>query len=265
MLSGNMQLKLHLGLVTYNLAKDWDIPTIIKNCTQTKFEAVELRATHAHQVEVDLNQAQRREVRKQFEDSPVKLISLGSAFEYHAIDQAEVRQNIAAAKEYVQLAHDVGAKGIKVRPNGLQTEHGIPVEKTLAQIGAALCECGNFARDYGVEIRLEVHGQGTSQIPVIKKIIDYADCENVFVCWNSNQEDLAGGGLVENFNLLKDKIHFVHLRDLHLLEYPWRQLLNLLHDADYTGCCCAEIQESREPIRIMNYYRALFLSYQNLI
>jgi hypothetical protein len=31
-----------LGLVTYNLAKDWDIPTIIKNCEMTGFEAVEL-------------------------------------------------------------------------------------------------------------------------------------------------------------------------------------------------------------------------------
>ena len=41
-----------LGLVTYNMAKDWDIPTIINNCTETGFEGVELRTTHAHKVEV---------------------------------------------------------------------------------------------------------------------------------------------------------------------------------------------------------------------
>src|SRR5438874_12179260 len=35
-----------LGLVTYELAKDWDIDTIIKNCEATGFEGVELRTTH---------------------------------------------------------------------------------------------------------------------------------------------------------------------------------------------------------------------------
>src|SRR4051794_25593637 len=29
--------RMKLGIVTYNIAKDWDVPTIIKNCTETKF------------------------------------------------------------------------------------------------------------------------------------------------------------------------------------------------------------------------------------
>jgi hypothetical protein len=41
-----------LGLVTYNLAKDWDIPTLIRNCMQTGLEAVELRTTHRHGVDL---------------------------------------------------------------------------------------------------------------------------------------------------------------------------------------------------------------------
>lgn len=32
--------KLKLGTVTYNLAKDWDIPTIIKNCTEANSQGV---------------------------------------------------------------------------------------------------------------------------------------------------------------------------------------------------------------------------------
>src|SRR4029077_8326186 len=34
---------LKLGIVTYNIAKDWDIPTIIANLTEAGFDAVELR------------------------------------------------------------------------------------------------------------------------------------------------------------------------------------------------------------------------------
>ena len=48
-----------LGLVTYQLAKDWDVEEIIANCTETGFEGVELRTTHAHGVEVELGAAQR--------------------------------------------------------------------------------------------------------------------------------------------------------------------------------------------------------------
>ena len=34
-----------LGLVTYLLGRDWDVATLIKNCTATGFEGVELRST----------------------------------------------------------------------------------------------------------------------------------------------------------------------------------------------------------------------------
>jgi len=257
--------KLHLGLVTYNLAKDWDIETIITNCIEAEFEGVELRTTHAHAVEVGLSQVQRQQIKLRFSDSPIKLIGLGSAFEYHAIEPEIVHQNIEGTKAYVKLAHDVGTHGVKVRPNGLQTDKGIPVEKTLQQIGLSLKECGEFASDYGVEIRVEVHGKGTSSLPYMKKIIDYADCDNVFICWNSNQEDLVGAGLEQNFELVKGKIHLVHIRDLFLEEYPWRKMLHLLIDSGYRGFCCAEIPESPDPIRVMKYYRALFLAYQGIL
>jgi hypothetical protein len=66
--------KMKLGTVTYNLAKDWDIATIIKNCAEAKFQGVELRTTHAHGVEVSLSKQQRAEVKKRFQDSPVELM-----------------------------------------------------------------------------------------------------------------------------------------------------------------------------------------------
>ena len=254
---------LKLGLVTYNLAKDWDIDSIIKNAGEAKFEAVELRTTHAHGVEVSLSPDQRKEVRARFQNSPVALASLGSTFEFHSADPTELRKNIEGAKEYAGLAADVGAKGIKVRPNGLP--NGVPEEETLKRIGSSLAEVGSKASEHGIEVRLEVHGQGTSRLPNVRKILDYAAHPNVFVCWNSNQTDLEDGGLEANFQLVKDKIHFVHMRDLFLEEYPFRKLLRLLRDSGYKGYCCAEIPESNDPLRVMKYYRGLFLAYQDLL
>ena len=245
-----------LGLVTYNMAKDWDVPTIIENCATTGFQGVELRTTHAHNVEVALSANERQEVRKQFEDSPIALAGLGSAFDYHSTDANEVRQNIEGTKEYAQLAADVGAPGVKVRPNGLP--EGVPVDKTLAQIGSSLRECGEFAKNLGVQIRLEVHGRETSHPPHIRTIMEITDHANVFVCWNSNPGEVEDGSVKNNFNLVKGWIQLVHINELHRREYPWRELFALLKGSRYAGYTLAEIPGSSDPVRMMHYYRALW-------
>lgn len=255
--------QMRLGTVTYNLAKDWDLPTLIKNCVETGFQGVELRTTHAHGVEVSLTRTQRDEVRKQFEDTGVELHSLGSAFDYHTTDQAKLRKDIEDTKAYIVLAHDVGAVGIKVRPNGLPKE--VPVEKTLEQIGKSLGELGRFSEGYGIEIRVEVHGAGTSLLPNIKRIMDVANHPQVGVCWNSNPTDLDGDGLDHNFDLVKDKLMLVHLRDLYLEDYPFRRLFTKLTDSGFAGFCLAEIPPSTDPLRVMRYYRGLWLAYQDLL
>ncbi len=254
---------MHLGLVTYNLAQDWDIPTIIKNCEAAKFEGVELRTTHAHKVEVNLSKAERYEVKKRFADSKVRWLSLGSTFDYHTPDQAKLRKDIEATKEYLILAEDVGATGVKVRPNGLPKE--VAVEKTLAQIGRALHELGDFAHDHGQVIRLEVHGAGTAFPPYIKTILDTANHPSVGACWNCNATDLDGEGWDHNFDLLKDKIFTVHMTDLFAEDYPFRKLLTRLNEIPFTGFCLAEIPASTDPVRVMKYYRALWLAYQGLL
>jgi len=255
--------KMKIGLVTYNLAQDWDVDTIIKNCTTAGFQGVELRTTHKHRVEVTLTKEQRAEVRQKFKNSKVELMGLGSAFDYHTPDPAKLRKDIEATKAYILLAEDVGATGVKVRPNGLPKE--VPVEKTLEQIGKSLRELGDFAKDHGQVIRLEVHGSGTAHVPHIKTIMDVADHKSVGVCWNSNQSDLDGEGFDGNFNLVKDKIIAVHMRDLNLEEYPWRKLMTRLNEIGFTGYCLAEIGPSTDPVRVMRYYRALWLAYQGLL
>ena len=255
--------RMKLGTVTYNLAQDWDVPTIIRNCEATGFQGVELRTSHKHGVEVSLNKEQRAEVRKRFADSKVELMGLGSAFDYHTPDQQKLRKDIEATKEYIVLAQEVGATGVKVRPNGLPKE--VPVEKTLEQIGKSLRELGAFAKEHGQMIRLEVHGSGTALLPNIRRILDVADHSNVGVCWNSNPTDLDGAGFDHNFDLVKNKIVAVHLRDLFLEDYPFRQLFARLNEIQFAGYCLAEIPPSTDPIRVMRYYRALWLAYQNLL
>jgi sugar phosphate isomerase/epimerase len=246
---------LKLGMMTYKLGMKWDIDTIIKNCTETKFEHVELRTTHAHGVEVTLSAAERAAVKKRFADAGIA-ISLASGFRYNSKDPAVLKKNIEGTKEYTLLAKDVGAIGVRVFGDNANDE------KLMKQLGEALAEVGEFGHSNGVDIRVCDDGP---TVAMVKKNIEASKSPYVYLNWNCPMSDMEGDGFEANFNSVKNLIKNVHLRDLYN-EYPWRLFFSLLSKSGYKGYLDAEIPASDEdPIRFMKYYRTLFLALQDAV
>jgi sugar phosphate isomerase/epimerase len=250
--------RMRFGLVTYLWAQNWDLPTIIANCEKAGFQGVELRTQHAHKVETSLNVAQRAEVKKRFADSSVTCIGYGSNFEYHNPDPAILRKNIEQTKEYIILCRDIGATGIKVKPNDLPAD--VPKEKTIAQIAASLNEVGKFALDFEQLVRVEVHGTHTQELPVMKAIFDQVTEPNVKICWNCNDQDLISPGLEGNFNMVKKWFgDTVHIRELNEGNYPYQQLFNLFAGINYDGWILLEARtEPADKISAMKEQLELF-------
>jgi sugar phosphate isomerase/epimerase len=246
---------MQLGLVTYNVAKDWDIETIIQKLEAARFELVELRTTHKHGVEPSLGRQERERIRDRFNRSKVKLISYGSTCEFHSPDAAVREKNIAECKAFIELAHDTGALGVKVRPNGFPP--GVPQETTIQRIGEALRACGEHGARYGVEIWLEVHGRETQNPPHIAAMMKVAKHPQVGACWNSNPTDVVNGSVRANFELLRPYLKSCHINELSSA-YPWRELFTLMRKTGYDRWTLCEVQESREPERFLSYYRALW-------
>ena len=255
-LSSDHQMK--LGLVTYLWAKEWTNSEIISNCEKAGIQGVELRSTHAHGVEITLNKKERKEIKKMYKNSAVELVGLGSAEEYDQKDPALVRQAIENTKAFIKLSHDVGGSGVKVRPNHLHED--VPHEQTIEQIGKALNEVAAYGADYGQEIRVEVHGRGTQNPEIMKKIMDVADNPNVGACWNCNQEDLEGKGFDSNFNLLKNKFgNTVHIRELNSTDYPYNSLMEGLINMNYGGWLLLECRTHPEDtIKAMAEQKQIF-------
>lgn len=247
-----------LGLVTYQWGKDWDLPTLISNCEKTGFDAVELRTEHAHKVETNLSALQRTEVKRRFADSNVVCLGYGSNFEYHSPDPAKLRWNIDQTKEYIKLCKDIGATGIKVKPNGIPTE--VPREKTIAQIAASFNEIGKFAQDYGLLVRVEVHGNVSQEIPNMRAMFEQVTEQNVKMCWNCNEQDLLPPGLEANFNSVKKWFgDTVHVRELNVGEYPYQQMFDLFNGINYNGWILLEARtEPTDKIAAMKEQKVLF-------
>lgn len=247
---------MRLGAVTYNVLKDWDLETIIAKLEAAGFEAVELRTTHAHGVEPSLPMAERERVRKRFERSKVRLLSFGSTAEFHSPDAAVRKQNVAQAKAFVDLAHDTGAWGVKVRPNGFP--EGVARETTVARIGECLRELGDYGAGRGIEIWLEVHGPKTQEPAAAAAIMRATNHPNAGLCWNSNPTDVISGSVKQNWELLRPWVKNAHINELADTRYPWRELFTLMRQSGYDRYTLCEVQESKEPERFLAWYRALW-------
>ncbi|UCF38763.1 MAG: sugar phosphate isomerase/epimerase [Acidobacteriota bacterium] len=253
--------EMKMGLVTYQWGRDWDLETLITNCEKAGFQGVELRTEHAHGVEPTLSPAQRIEVKNRFADSPIECVGYGSNQEYHAPDPAVVKANIEGTFDLIRLCHDIGATGVKVKPNNLPDD--VPAEKTIAQIGDALNQVGKYAADYGQVIRVEVHGRKTAELPVMKAIFDHVDQQNVKVCWNCNGQDLLDPGLKYNFDLVKDRFgDTVHVRELDSTDYPYPEFFELLKGIGYSGWILLEARtEPADRVAAMKDQLRLFEKY----
>ena len=245
------------GLVTYLWGEKWDLPTLLKNCEASGLLGVELRTTHAHGVEPSLDASQRAEVKQRFADSPVTLLGLGSNENFDSPDPAVVATAIRTVKDFLQLSHDVGGSGVKVKPNDFHPE--IPREKTLEQIGKSLREVAVFADELGQEVRMEVHG-GCAHLPDMQAIAAHADHPRARLCWNSNSEDLEDEGLEHNFGLVRP--HFgqtLHVHELGDPKYPYERLAALLVESAYPGWVLLEASSKpADPVAAMAEQRALW-------
>jgi hydroxypyruvate isomerase len=250
---------IQLGAVTYNVLKDMDLETVIQTLEKTGFAGVELRTTHKHGVEPSLNEQERQAVKARFERSKIKLYSYGTTCEFQSPDEAERARQIDTAKKFVQLAHDTGAVGVKVRPNGFA--RGVSKETTIANIAAGLREVGQYGYVHGVEIWLEVHGAETQNPPVAAEIMRATKHDNVGLCWNSNPTDVVDGSVKASFELLRPWLRSCHITEL-ASSYPYRELFSLMNRSGYNRWTLCEAGESKEPERFLRYYRALWMEMQ---
>ncbi len=223
------------GFTTYQWGQDWDIPKLISNCSQAKVWGVELRTSskYAHGVELEIGPERRREVKKAFADSPVKLVGMACGERFDSPDPKALKSAIEASKGFLQLSHDVGSSGLRVFPNDFHKE--VPREKTIEQIAGALREIGAVAASLGQQVRLESHGSAGDLVS-IRAIMDQVGHPAVRVKLNSMSRDKEGKGFEANFNLVKGMLaDTLHLHELNDPAFPYLEQMKLLVRSGWSG------------------------------
>ncbi len=253
------------ALLTYNMGADWDLDTLLEKCATLGFEGVEFRTDreHAHGVEVEMAQAARDEVRRKCEAAGVAIAGLSSGCAYDAVDPEELEANLQRTRDHLDLCADLGAGGVKVFGNKLHVSEGIPAEETVAQIGESLGGLSEYGAERGVQVRFEMHGDFTSP-EVCNEIMERAgDGEGICLIYNCNNAyDVDDSGSMEaSYRAVAQRVGHVHTHDLADPEFPYLELVRLLVADEFDGWCSAELQDSADRERVLQYYVALWRAY----
>jgi hypothetical protein len=237
--------KMKFGFTTYTWGKEWDIPTIIANCTRAKAFGVEIRTSmkFPHGIELDMTAAGRAEAKKKFADSPVTVVGLACSEKFDHLDADKLKAAIEAAKGYMKLSHDVGGHGVRVFCNDFHKE--VPEEETIEQVAKSLNEVGKYAAGQGQLVRLENHG-GMGRFATLRKVMDQVTEKNVRIKLNCDAKDDEGGKFASNFNLIKGFLDdTLHMHDLNTdTKFPYQLQSNLLIDMGWEGWWLVEMSSN---------------------
>src|SRR6185437_2927686 len=85
-----------LSLLTYLMARNWELPKIIEVARSAGFAGIEFRvdARHRHGVELDTTPAQRRAIRDQLQDAYLAVAALGTGCRFDSPDAARRREAV---------------------------------------------------------------------------------------------------------------------------------------------------------------------------
>jgi sugar phosphate isomerase/epimerase len=247
-----------LSLLTYQMARGWELAKIIDVARTRGFAGIEFRvaAGHRHGVELEATPEQRRVIRNQLQDAYLAVAALGTGSRFDTPDARQRHDVVEQTKRYIELAAEVGSGRIRVFGNDMPKGDAAPDRaEVLRYVGEALHELGVFAEPFGVDVLLEMHGQ-FNYWGFARKAVENAAHARVGLVYNCDQRDLVGGSVAATYAEVRRLIRHVHMHSL-TDGFPYAELFRLLVRDGYAGYLSSEVEQEAPP---PEEYLALYAS-----
>jgi len=253
-----------LSLLTYLLGKDMSLAELLDVCRAARIPGIEFRAEldHKHGVELDRTAEERAEIRQRCADAGIAVacVATGCKFEYPQADKRQ--EDIDRAKQYVDLAADIGAPRIRVFGNAFPAE-GITKAEVIANVGQALREIAEHGAERDVDVCLEMHGDFYWWEYTLQAV-QIADHPRVGIVHNCDPRELRFGPIASFYEPVKTYVRHVHMHDLEN-GYPYPAFLGMLKRDGYSGYLSLEADASEDARRIIAIYAELFRAWVETI
>jgi len=240
------------------------------------YDGIEPRsqAQHRHGIEIDISDAQRREIKKRFEDSGIDYACIATSIRYNFSDTGKLNENIELTKQFISLAADTGCRRIRVF-GGMPDIEGRTAEEAIDIVGNALGKVKEAAEQYRVYICLETH-DFFSRADLAARAVRLANSSFVRVNWDIMHPFTMGMKIEEAFSQVKDLVAHCHVHDgtydrernvtLALMgkgEIPYKRAVQLLKGIKYDGYLSGEYIGAWKPDVVLPHDIKVLRSYMS--
>ncbi|HZA14982.1 MAG TPA: sugar phosphate isomerase/epimerase family protein, partial [Myxococcaceae bacterium] len=183
--------RLPLGFSTLGCPQ-WDLERVLDFAASHGYASVELRGL---QDQMDLTKhaefapARLADLKRRLAERGLRVSCLGSSAHMHEMDASKHAAQLDEGRRFIDLAQALDAPYVRVF--GDRYVEGVPKEEMRAKVARGLRELGDYARERGVTVVMESHGQFTDS-PALREILERADSPAVALLWDAHHTFVSG-------------------------------------------------------------------------
>ena len=194
---------------------DWTFPAIMEFAKKHGYSGIEVRGI---QRQMDLakcpefsSPANITATMQQMKEHGLRFVDLGSSAELHHADTATRKDHLDHARRFIDLAQQLHCPYVRVFPNRLPKEQD--KQATVDLITKGLQELGDYARNSGVTVLMETHGD-LVESALIEQIMQNTANKNTGLIWDVyNMWSITKEPPAQVYPRLRKYIRHTHIKD----------------------------------------------------
>jgi sugar phosphate isomerase/epimerase len=239
---------------------DWTFDQILDFASANHYDGIEWRGL---QRQMDLTKCKEfskeniSSTLKRLKEKNLKVVNLGSSAVMHLPEGLERSKSLGEAKQFITLAHQLNCPFVRVFPNIFPKDQD--KNQTMKLMSGGLNELGAFAKNTGVTVLMETHGE-LVHVDDLLKVMSMVNQRNVGLVWDVvNMFSITKEPVDEVYPRLKKYIHHTHIKDAKFVDgglkyvllgtgdMPIAQAVTLLAKDGYKGYYSFEWEKLWHP------------------
>ena len=194
---------------------DWSFLKIVEFAAQHGYRGIEVRGLQRQMDLSKCNEFSTAENRSAtlalMKERGLQFVNLGASATLHFAEGAERQKNIDEGKRFIDLASQLNCPYVRVFPNNFPKDQ--EKNATIDLIIKGLIELGDHAKDGGVSVLMETHGDvvRSEDLEVIMRSSEHS---NVGLVWDPcNMWTVTRETPADMYKKLKKYIRHTHIKD----------------------------------------------------
>lgn len=190
----------------------WPINTVITKAAEFGYDGIEWRGgIHGH-VQPDMPASQKSLIKAQSSDLGLTSFAVTAYTGFTSESAKERETNLDELKRYVDLAVELGATYVRTflgeLPSGKKLD-----SRTYINIFDSLTVAAQYAESARIKIAIEPHDDFVRSSKVLPVFDLLHDAAHLCVIWDLGNTYAAGEDLDQGFELLKQHLGYIHIKD----------------------------------------------------